>query len=50
MANFGLNASVPWLKDTEGAICFICKEDIENTDHYLIVHSLKRTLIPFGVI
>ena len=28
MGNFGLNASVPWLKDTEGALCFICKEDI----------------------
>ena len=25
MSNFGLNASVLWLKDTEGALCFICK-------------------------
>ena len=22
--------------DTEGALCFICKEDIENTDHFLL--------------
>ena len=36
MANFGLSAFVPWLKDTEGALCFICKEDIENTDHFLL--------------
>ena len=36
MGNFGLNASVPWLKDTEGALCFICKEDIDNTDHFLL--------------
>ena len=36
MGNFGLNASVPWLKDTEGALYFICKEDIENTDHLLL--------------
>ena len=36
MGNFGLNASVPWLKDTEGALCFICKEVIENTDHFLL--------------
>ena len=36
MSNIGLNASVPWLKDTEGALCFICKEDIENTDHFLL--------------
>ena len=35
MGNFGLNASVPWLKNTEGALCFICKKDIENTDHFL---------------
>ena len=36
MGNFGLNASVPWLKDTEGALRFICKEDIKNTDHFLL--------------
>ena len=28
--------SVSWLKDTEGALCFICEEDIENTDHFLL--------------
>ena len=36
MSNFGLSASVPRLNDTEGALCFICKEDIENTDHFLL--------------
>ena len=36
MGNFGLNASVPWLKNIEGAICFICKDYIENTDHFLL--------------
>ena len=36
MGNFGLRASVPWLKVTEGALCFICKEDVENTDHFLL--------------
>ena len=36
MGNFGLNASVPWLKDTEGALYFTCKEDTENTDHFLL--------------
>ena len=34
MGGFGLNGSVPWLKDTEGALCFICKEDVENTYHF----------------
>ena len=36
MSNFGLNASVPWLKDTEGTLCFIHKEDIKNTVHFLL--------------
>ena len=36
MGNFGFSASVPWLKDTEGALCFIFKEDIVNTDHFLL--------------
>ena len=36
MSNLGLNPSVPWLKNTECALCFICKEDIENTDHFLL--------------
>ena len=36
MGNFGLNGSVPWLKILEGAFCFICEEDIENTDHFLL--------------
>ena len=51
MGNFGLNASVLWLKNTGGALCFICKEDMEiHITSYLIVDSLKRTLTPFGVI
>ena len=36
MGSLGLNASVPWLKDTEGALCFIYRQDIENTDHLLL--------------
>ena len=35
MGKFGLNGSIPWLKDTEGTLCFICTEDIENLDHFL---------------
>ena len=31
MGSFDLNGSVPWLKDTEDALCFTCKEDVENT-------------------
>ena len=36
MSNFGISASVSWLKGTKGTLCFICKEDIENTDHFLL--------------
>ena len=34
LGSSGLNGSVPWLKDTEGALCFICKDDVENTYHF----------------
>ena len=36
MGSFGLNGSVPWLKDTECALGFICKEDVENTYHFFL--------------
>ena len=36
MSSFGLNGSVPWLNDTEDALCFICKEDVENTYHFFL--------------
>ena len=50
MGNFGLNGSVPWLKDKEGTLCFICNENVENLDHFLLdCPSLKRILTPFGV-
>ena len=36
ICSFSLNGSVPWLKDTEGALCFICKEDVENTYNFFL--------------
>ena len=36
MGSFGFNGSVSWLKDTDGALCFICKEDIENTCQFFL--------------
>ena len=36
MGSFGLNGSVPWLKDMEGALWSICKEDVENTYHFFL--------------
>ena len=35
IGKFGLNGSVLLLKDTEGTLCFICKEDIKYIDHFL---------------
>ena len=36
MGSFGLYGSVPWLKDTVGALRFICKDDIETTNHFFL--------------
>ena len=33
--NFGLNAGVPWLRGTPGALCFICKEGSDDVNHFL---------------
>ena len=34
--SFGLNGGIPWLLNTEGALCFICKENVENVNHFLL--------------
>ena len=34
--NFGLNGSLIWLQNTDGTICFICKEDIESVTHFFL--------------
>ena len=36
MRSFGLNGSAEWLKDTKGALCFICKEEIEYIYHFFL--------------
>ena len=33
--NFGLNACVPWLRGTPGALCFICKEGLDDVNHFV---------------
>ena len=42
MGNFGLNGSLPWLQNTDGAICFIRKEDIESVTHSFLDFSYFR--------
>ena len=34
LGSVGINGSVPWPKDMEGALCFICKEHVENIYHF----------------
>ena len=36
MGNFSLNGGIPWLCNTDGAICFLCKADIETVSHCLL--------------
>ena len=42
MSNFGLNGCIPWLQNTDDAICFICKEGIESVTHFLLDCSYFR--------
>ena len=35
MGSLGLNGGIPWLSNTDGALCFVCKRDTENLDHFL---------------
>ena len=42
MGNFGLNAGVPWLHGTLGALCFICKEGLDDVNHFLWEYKAFR--------
>ena len=33
----GLNGGAPWLIGTNGAFCFICKNEVENITHFSLV-------------
>ena len=35
MGNFGLNGGIPWLAETDGSLCFTCREDNETLCHFL---------------
>ena len=34
MGNFGLNGGIPWLAETDVALCFTCREDNETLCHF----------------
>ena len=35
LSNLGLCGGVPWLLNTDGALCYICKKDKEDVGHFL---------------
>ena len=35
MGNFGLNGRIPWLAETDGSLCFTCREDNKTLCHFL---------------
>ena len=45
IGNFGLNGSLPWLQNTGGAICFICKEDIESLTHFFSTALISEAIL-----
>ena len=36
MGNFSLNGGIPWITNTEGATCFVCKQHVETVNHFLL--------------
>ena len=35
MRYFGLNGDVPWLTNTDGELCLICKDSVKDVSHFL---------------
>ena len=42
LSNFGLNECIRWLQNIDGAICIICKGEIESVTHFLLDCSYFR--------
>ena len=42
MGNLGLNGRIPWLRNTEGTLCFICKQENDTLGHFLFVCTSFR--------
>ena len=36
MGNFEINGGVPWLTNTDGELCLLCKESVEGVSHFLL--------------
>ena len=36
MSQFSPSGHIPWLRDSDGAFCFVCKQDVESMTHFLL--------------
>ena len=36
ISQFGLSGVIPWLRDSDGECCFVCKRDVESVTHFLL--------------
>ena len=46
MGQFGLRGGIPWLRDSDGAFCFVCKQDVESVTLFLLDCSyFKQNLL-----
>ena len=51
IATYGLNGGVSWLYRTNGALCFFCKDEVEDCSHFfLLCETFKANLVPSGKI
>ena len=49
VGNLGLSAGVPWLSDTDGRKCFICKNGVEETGHFFFdCMSSEKISLSYG--
>ena len=46
MGQLGLGGSIQWLRDLDGAFCFVCKQDVESVTRFLLdCSSFKQTFL-----
>ena len=36
MGQFGLSGGISWIRDSDGASCFVCKQDVESVTHFVL--------------
>ena len=42
MGQFGPSGGIPRLRDSDGAFCFVCKQDVESVTHFLLDCSYSK--------